>query len=165
MFGLVSTCIEAHIFVTSCSISHIFISIIQFFCFFLLLGQIFTWNIQHYKTHIQHQLYTVFEQIFKKSCFIFSHTQIQRMKLITRKRVFIFHISGQDGVCIGIGSSNRVLKAPPLSYRAQPCRDWWKMRFMFPRMGYQCQIKIFCVSVEIEYSGLTSRSNQPVFIS
>ena len=42
LFGLVVTCIEAHIIVPSFSISHIFICIIKFFCCLLLLGKIFT---------------------------------------------------------------------------------------------------------------------------
>ena len=65
LFELFFTCIETHIFVPSISISHIFISIIKFFCrFSILLGQMFTLNILHPNTCIQHNTYTIFEQIF-----------------------------------------------------------------------------------------------------
>ena len=55
-FELVVTCIKTNIFVPTFSISYIFISIIRFFCCFLLLGHLFTWNIQHYTTLIQHNI-------------------------------------------------------------------------------------------------------------
>ena len=61
--GLVVTFTETHIFVHSFSISHIFISTLKFFCFsLLLLGKLFTWNLQHSEPHIQHHLYTKFDQ-------------------------------------------------------------------------------------------------------
>ena len=60
-FELVFTCIETPIFVPSFSISHVFISIINFYVF-LLLGNIFTLNIQHSNTCNQHHLYTIFEK-------------------------------------------------------------------------------------------------------
>ena len=87
-FELVVTCIKLHIFVPSFSISRIFISIIKFFYFLsLLLGQIFPLNILHPKTCIQHSIYTIFEKISSFSSFIFSHTRIQRVTLITKKGV------------------------------------------------------------------------------
>ena len=62
LFELVVKCIERHIFFPSLSIYHICISIIQFFCCFLLLCQLFTLSLQHYTTHIKHHLYNTFEQ-------------------------------------------------------------------------------------------------------
>ena len=53
-------------------------------------------------------------------------------------RCIIFHISVQEDVYIGVGSSRQVLRAPPLYYRYRPCRDWWKMQYMFTRVRYQC---------------------------
>ena len=35
------------------------------------------------------------------------------------------------------------------------------MQCMFPRVVYKCQLKGFCISVELEESGLTSQSDQP----
>ena len=99
LFELVVTCIETHIFVPTFSISHIFISIIKFFCCFsLLLGYLFTLNIIQPKTYIQHNIYTIFEQIYSFSCFIFSHARIQHVTLIISKGVFILHLSGQEDV-------------------------------------------------------------------
>ena len=63
LFELVVTYIKTHIFVPNLSISHIFISILKFFYCFLILGQLFTWNIQPCTTLIQHQPYTIFEKI------------------------------------------------------------------------------------------------------
>ena len=63
LFELVVTCIETHIFVPSVLIYHIFISTINLFCCLLLLGQLFTCNLQHSTTHIRHHIYTTFEQI------------------------------------------------------------------------------------------------------
>ena len=88
LFELVVTCIETHIFVPSFSIYHIFISIIKFLCCFsLLLGQLFNLNIPHPKTCIQHNIYTIFEQTFRFSCFIFSHTRLKRVTLTTSEYV------------------------------------------------------------------------------
>ena len=79
LFELIVTCIETHIFVTNFSISHILISIIKLlYCFTLIFGQIFTFNILHPNTCIQHNIYTIFEQISSFSCFVFIHTWIQR---------------------------------------------------------------------------------------
>ena len=50
-------------------------------------------------------------------------------------------MSVKEDVCIGIGYRNKGLKLPPLSYHTQPCRYWWKMWCMFPRVGCQCQLK------------------------
>ena len=58
----------------------------MFFSCFLILVNIFNSNIQHFKTYIQHHIYTIFEQR-KYSCFIFSHMRLQRVILITRKGV------------------------------------------------------------------------------
>ena len=146
------------------NISYI-ISIINFFCCFLLLGKLFTWNIHHYKIHIQHHFYTTFEKIFSFSCLIFKHMQFQRVTLITRKCVFIFHLSGQGSVLICIGSTNKGLKAPLLSCHAQILRYWWKIQCMFPRVRYQCQLKLWCVSVELGEYGLTARSDKPEGVS
>ena len=52
LFELVVTYIETHIFVPSFSISHIFISVIKFFCCFLLLGKMFTLNLQNSKIYV-----------------------------------------------------------------------------------------------------------------
>ena len=86
-FELFVLCIETRILVPIFSIYHIFTSIIRVFCRLLLLGNIFNLNIQHSKTCNQHHLYTIFEQIPSFSCFIFSHTRLQRVILITRKGV------------------------------------------------------------------------------
>ena len=94
LFELFFTWIKTHIFVPTFSISHICISIINIFCCFLILGHIFTWNIQPYTKLIQHHIYTTFEKIFSFSCFIFSHMRLQRVTLTTRKCVFIFSLSG-----------------------------------------------------------------------
>ena len=88
LFELVVTCIETHIFVPSFLISHTFISVIIFFCCFsLLLEQIFTLNVLNSKTCIQHNIYTIFEEISSFSLFIFIHTRLQRVTLTTRKIV------------------------------------------------------------------------------
>ena len=109
LFELVVTLVEIHIFVSSFSVSYIFISIIKFFCSFsLLLRQLSTLNILHPNTCIQHNIYTIFDQILRFSCFIFSHTRIQHVALTTRKGVFIFHLPGQEDFYIGIGSINKV---------------------------------------------------------
>ena len=63
LFELFVTCIETHISVPILSISHLFISIIKCFFGFLLLGQIFTLNLQHSKTCSKHHLYTIFNKI------------------------------------------------------------------------------------------------------
>ena len=94
LFELVVRCIKTHIFFLTFLISNIFISIIKFFCCLLLLGQIFTWNIQYYTTLIQNHIYSTFEQIFSFSCFIFTHMRIQRVTLTTRKGVFILRMPG-----------------------------------------------------------------------
>ena len=87
LFELVVIWIETHILVPDISISHIFLSKIKVFCCFLLLGQLFTLNIQHYEKFIQHHPYTIFEQISSFSRFIFSHTRLQGAALITREVV------------------------------------------------------------------------------
>ena len=86
-FELFFTCIESHIFVPDFSISHIFLSIIKFFCCLLVLGQPFTVNIEHSNKCIQHNLYTIFEKIYSLFFFIFSHTWLQGVVLITREVV------------------------------------------------------------------------------
>ena len=121
LFELVVKCIKTHIFVPSISIYHIFISIIKFFCCFLLLGQIFTWNLQSYTTNIQHHLYTIFEKKESFSYFYFSHMRLQHVTLTTRKGVFILCMSDQEDVCIGIGSRDKVEKHPRCLC-CQPCR-------------------------------------------
>ena len=85
LFELVVTCIETHVLVANFSTSHIFLSIINKLCCFLILGQLLNSNPQHSKKCIQHHLYTIFEKISSFLCFIFSHTQIQCVKLITRE--------------------------------------------------------------------------------
>ena len=103
-FELVVTCIETHTFVPSFSIYHIFIYIRKFFCCFsLILGQIFTLNILHPKKCIQHNIYNIFEQIYSFSCFIFIHTRIQHVTLITRNCVF-----------------------NPPSFRSRGCLHWYR---------------------------------------
>ena len=87
LFGLVITWIETHFFVPIFSIPHVFISINIIFCCFLPLQKLFTLNIQHSNEFTQHHLYTIFEQIFSFSCFVFSHTQIQCAALTTREGV------------------------------------------------------------------------------
>ena len=74
LFELVVICIEPHILVPNFSISHIFPSVIKCFCCFSLLGRLFTSNIQHSKTCIQHHFYTIFEKISSVSCLVFIHT-------------------------------------------------------------------------------------------
>ena len=109
LFELVFKCIETRIFVPGFPIFHIFISIIKSFCCFsLLLGHIFTFNILNPKTCIQQNIYAIFEQISSFSCFVFSHTRLQCMTLITRKGVFIFHMSCQEDFRIGTGYRNKV---------------------------------------------------------
>ena len=142
MFELFVTWIEEHIFDPVFSISYIFISIIQFFCCFFILEHLFTWNHQKHEILIQHHLYTNFDKVLSFSCFIFSHTRLQHVTLITRKGVFIFHISGQDDVCIGIGYINKGLKEPLLYYHALTCRDSRMMWCMFPRVICQCLERI-----------------------
>ena len=87
LFELVVMCIETHILVPNFSISHIFISVIKSLCYSLLLGQLINRNIQHSKTCIQNNPYTIFEQISSFSCFVFSHMRLQRVTLISRKGV------------------------------------------------------------------------------
>ena len=105
---LVVTFIETHIFATKFSISHIFLSVIYIYIYFLLLGELFTFHIQHSKTCNQHYLYTILEKITSFSLFIFGHTRIQYMTLTNREGVFIFHLSSQEVVCVHIGSSDTV---------------------------------------------------------
>ena len=38
------------------------------------------------------------------------------------------------------------------------------MQCMFPRVRYQCQLKVCCVSLDKKESGLTSRSDHPAGI-
>ena len=45
------------------SIYHVFISILKFFCCLLLLGNIFTLNLQQYKIFNHSYLYSIFEHI------------------------------------------------------------------------------------------------------
>ena len=79
---------------------------------------------------------------------------------------FIFHTSGQEDVCIGIYLRNQGLKLPLLSYRYQPCRDWWKMPCMFLIVGCQCQLKGCLASLDIYLaSDLTLCSDQLVLSS
>ena len=87
LFELVATCIETHILDPNFSISHIFISIIKFLYCLLLLGKLFTLNIQHSNKCIQHHISTIFEQICSFSCFIFRHTRLQHVTLKTRECV------------------------------------------------------------------------------
>ena len=89
------------------------------------------------KRCIQHNIYTIFEQISIFLLCIFSHTQIQCVTLPTREGVFILHFSGQEDFCISICFINQGLNAPLLSHCARTCRYCWKMRCMFPRIGYQ----------------------------
>ena len=103
----------------------------------LLLDNLLTFHFQHFKKFNQHHLYTEFEKISSFSCFVFGHTRLQFVTLTTREGVIISHISGQEDFCIFIGSINQGLKTPPLSCCAQPCRYWWKMWFMFPRVIFQ----------------------------
>ena len=64
-------------------------------------------------------------------CFILSHTYLQRVTLMRRKGVFIYHLSFQEDVCTGIGSRNKVRKHPCFPCW-KPCSDWWKMQCIFP---------------------------------
>ena len=107
LFELFVTCIETHILVPNVSIYHIFISIIKFFCL-LLLEKIPNLNLQHSKKYIQHNIYTIFKKISSFSSFIFCHTRLQHVALTTREDVFIFHISSQVLICIGIWSRDMV---------------------------------------------------------
>ena len=130
---------------------------------FSKVGKLFTLNIPHHKTFTQHNIYTIFDKIVRFSCFIFIHTRLQRGTLTTRNGVFIFRLSGQEDVCIGIVSRNQGLKAPLLSYRDQPCMDWWKMWCMFPRVVNQCQLKGFWSLVDLCLAPvIASQSDQPV---
>ena len=114
------------------------------------------------QTHTISSLHSLWENIHF-SCYIFSHMQIKRVNITTRRGVFIFHLSGQEFFCIGIGSRDQVLKAPPFSYCDQPCRDWRKMRYMFPRVGHQCKLKGFWSSVDLCLAPeITSWSDKPV---
>ena len=61
IYHLFVTWIGTHRFVINLSIFNIVISILKFFCFLLLLGQLFTLNLQHYNTCNQNQIYTIFE--------------------------------------------------------------------------------------------------------
>ena len=163
MFELVVTCIEAHIFVTNCSISHIFISIIKLFYFFLLLGQLFTWNLQHSKTRIQHHLYTTFDKIFFFMFHIYPHAA-PTCDTNKNERCFIFRLPGQEYFCIGISYRDNFYKHP-CRLLCQSCRNRWKMRCIFPRVGYRCQLEGCCVSLYLEESCLASGSDQPSEVS
>ena len=109
----------------------------KFFCCFLLLGCIFTLNVQRSKTCIQHHIYTIFKKNQFSVLHIYPHAA-PTCDTNNKERCFIFHLSGQEDVWIGIGYIDQVLKAPPLSYQAQPCRYWWNMGCMFIRVRYQC---------------------------
>ena len=63
--------------------------------------------------------------------------RLKCVTLTTSEGVFIFNISGQEYVCIGVGFINQGLKSPLLSYRVITFRYWWKMQFTFPRVGFQ----------------------------
>ena len=41
----------------------IYLFLLSIFCCFLLLGKILTWSLHQYKTHTQHQIYTILDQI------------------------------------------------------------------------------------------------------
>ena len=138
IYHLIVTWIVTHTFVPSFSIFQTFSSHLKLVCCFLLLGKLVPFFLQQSKTYIQHHLYTIFEKIFSFNDFILSHTWLQYLILTTRVGIFIFQLSGQQYVCIVIGSRNWSLKAPSLSYRSLTCRDWWKMGCMFPRVRYQC---------------------------
>ena len=125
-----------HISVPNFSIYHIILYILKFLCCFLILGQLFTLNLQHSKKCIQHRIYTIFDQIYSFSLFIFIHTHLQRVTLITRKGIFIFHISNQEVVWIGIVSNDKVQMHNRFLW-FQPWRYWRKMQCMFPRVEYQ----------------------------
>ena len=81
-----------------------FISILKIFCCLLLLGKIFTLNLQY--------LTIVFILSFIKykhfMIFILSHTPIQCVILTTNEVALILHIPGKDDVCIDIGSRDKV---------------------------------------------------------
>ena len=69
-YHLVIASIETHWFVPNSSIYHIFCSPL-FFCCLIILGKLYTFNIQHSKTYNQHHIYFVFDQI---SCY--SHPRL-----------------------------------------------------------------------------------------
>ena len=85
LFQLVVTFIETYIFVPSFSISNLFMSIIKVFCCLLLLGKLFTLNIQHSKICNQHHIDTIIDQVTSFSCFISGHTQLQCVPITTRE--------------------------------------------------------------------------------
>ena len=100
-------CVSMHIRYEFLNISYIYFWY-KVFYWFLLLGRVFILNLQYYNICIQHHLYTIFEKISSLSLFVFSHTQLQRVTIITKKAFFIFHISCQEDVCIGICSSDNI---------------------------------------------------------
>ena len=76
---------------------------------------------------------------------------------------FILRLSVQEDICIDIYYINQGLKSPLLSYRDQPFSYWWKMRYMFSRVVYQCQLKGCWSSVDICMApNITSRYYQLV---
>ena len=65
-----------------------------------------------------------------------------------KERCFIFNLSGQEDVCIVIGSRDTVQKHPRcLCWK--PCRYWWKMQCMFPNVWYQYKLWRCCSSVDL----------------
>ena len=80
-----------HIYLLPVSQYLIYLFILNgFFCCLLLSGHIFTWNIQYSKTHIQHHIYNIFEQVFSFSCFTFRHNRLHIVTLITREVVLSY---------------------------------------------------------------------------
>ena len=95
-YGLTHTCLDLPLFwhmhwITYINsnfldISYIYLSF-KVFCYFLLLGQIFTFNPQHSKTCNQHHIYTIFDKVSIFSCFILGHMRLQWATLTTREGV------------------------------------------------------------------------------
>ena len=111
-------------------------------CCFLLLGKIFNLHLKHSQTS-------------KKIMYLRKHTVLMpntqpyaapKFDTNRKGRCFIFHIWVQEDFWIGIGSINQVLKAPPLSYHALPCRDWWNGWCNFTKVGYQYLEGIMSIS-------------------
>ena len=104
-------------------LKHIYLFLVAQYLIYILLLCIFSFvshSYASYSIEISNTLKHTYNIIYILplricfSCFIFIHTRIQRVTLIIRTVVFIFHLSGQDYVCIDIGSRNQGLKSPPL---------------------------------------------------
>ena len=79
---------------------------------------------------------------------ILIHKRLQCEILPTKEGVYILHLSGQEDVLNDISSKINVQKNPCcISY--QPCRDWWKMLCMFPRVRYQYLEGMLCRGAEL----------------